>query len=245
VYNLSSRDPFAYLQRSYDDMRKETKDKVGVKYFTWSAWYSSMIDFVRHIHKELPKEHWDKSLLLNRLMEFYKLLLLLQELTFMGYYHSTIRELRYILESSLQSYYLDTRTKFSLNRKVERARNLYGVRNIQGVKILVGRLGMREDVKDKIISLLDLLSDLLHPSDEEMLKVYRNVLQQVTFNFNNELFNQCVTHTNKVFDVVLLLTIGEFNTLKKTIKKDDILMRWIKLSKCEFTLSSLEWERLS
>jgi hypothetical protein len=101
---------------------------------------------------------------------------------------------------------------------------------------------MREDVEEKIIALLDSLSDQLHPSNEEMLKVYRNVLQQVTFNFNNELFNHCVEHTNKVFDVVLLLTIGEFSTLKKTIKKDDILMRWIKLSKCEFTLSSLAWE---
>ncbi|MCK5563341.1 hypothetical protein KAI30_04130, partial [Candidatus Bathyarchaeota archaeon] len=174
--------------------------------------------------------------------EFYKLLLLLQELTFMGYYHSTIRELRYILEASLQSYYLDNRTKFSLNRKIERARNLYGVRNIQGVKILVGRLGMRKDVKEKIRVLLDSLSDLLHPSNEEMLKVYRNVLQQVTFNFNNELFDLCVSHTNEVFDVVLFLTIGEFNTLTKTVKKDDILMRWLKLSKCELTLGSLATE---
>ena len=239
---MSSSDPFAYLQKSYDDMRRETKNKVGVKYFTWSAWYSSMIDFIRNTHKELPKEDWDQSLLLNRMMEFYKLLLLLQELTFMGYYHSTIRELRYILEASLQSYYLDTRTKFSLNRKIERARNLYGVRNIQGVKILVGRLGMRKDVKEKIRVLLDSLSDLLHPSNEEMLKVYRNVLQQVTFNFNNELFDLCVSHTNEVFDVVLFLTIGEFNTLTKTVKKDDILMRWLKLSKCELTLGSLATE---
>jgi len=223
-------------------MRRETKNKVGVKYFTWSAWYSSMIDFVRNVHKELPKEDWDNSLLLNRMIEFYKLLLLLQELTFMGYYHSTLRELRYILESSLQSYYLDTHTKFSLNSKIERARNLYGVRNIQGVKILVGRLGMREDVKEKITLLLDSLSDLFHPSDEEMLKVYRNVLQQVTFNFNEELFNLCVLHTNSVFDVVLFLMIGEFNSLTKTVKKDDILIRWLKLSKCEFTLGSLAWE---
>lgn len=242
MYNLSDRDPFTYLQKSYDDMRRETKNKVGVKYFTWSAWYSSMIDFIRNTHEELPKEVWDKSLLLNRMMEFYKLLLLLQELTFMGYYHSTIRELRYILESSLQSYYLDTRTKFSLNRKIERARNLYGVRNIQGVKILVSRLRMRKDVQEKVIILLDSLSDQLHPSNEEMLKVYRNVLQQVTFNFNNELFDLCVSHTNEVFDVVLFLTIGEFNSLSKTVKKDDILMRWLKLSKCELTLSSIAWE---
>jgi len=242
VFTLSDSDPFAYLQKSYDEMRRETKNKVGVKYFTWSAWYSSMIDFIRNIHKELPKETWDNSLLLNRTMEFYKLLLLLQELTFMGYYHSTIRELRYILESALQSYYLDTRTKFSLNSKIERARNLYGVRNIQGVKILVGSLGMREDVKEKITVLLDSLSDLFHPSDEEMLKVYRNVLQQVTFNFNNELFNLCVSHTNSVFDVVLLLLIGEFNSLTKAVEKDDILMRWLKLSKCELTLSTLAWD---
>ena len=101
------------------------------------------------------------------------MLLLLHELLVIGYYHSTIRELRYLLESALQSYYLDFNTDYSFDKKIENARRFYGIKN------LVNKMELENDVKDKIKQIYSTLSDYVHPSTEEILSSDNNISYRI------------------------------------------------------------------
>lgn len=230
---MENGDPFDFLNKLHDDIRNETREKVGSKYFTWSEWHSSLIDFTKGILNRTPKMDYSRYLFLNRLIEFNKLLLLLHELSVIGYYHSTIRELRYLLESALQSYYLDFNTDYSFDEKIEKARKVYGI------KKLVNKMKIENNVKNKIGQIYRQLSDYVHPSTQEILSGYNDISYRVTHAFNEELFNLCVSSTNEVLDIVSFLALRGFSFLVNELKQDSVFLKWLKDSNCELTLNEL------
>jgi hypothetical protein len=232
VFVLENGDPFDFLNKFHGDIRNETREKVGVKYFTWSEWYGSLIDFTRGILKRTPKKDYSRYLFLNRLIEFNKLLLLLHELSVIGYYHSTIRELRYLFESALKSYYLDFNTSYSLDKKIKKAGKFR-------FKNLVNKMVLEDDEKYKIKQIYKTLSGYVHPSTEEILSSYNDISYRVTYAFNEELFNLCVLSTNEVMDVVLFLALKGFNFLVSEMKQDKMLLKWLKSCNCELALTAL------
>jgi hypothetical protein len=230
---LENGDPFDILNKLHNKIRNETREKVGARYFTWSEWYSSLIDFTKAILNRTTKMDYSRYLFINRLIEFNKLLLLLHELSVVGYYHSTIRELRYLLESALQSHYLDFNTSFSLDKKIEEARKFYGLRN------LVNKMELENDVKHKIKQIYKTLSNYVHPSTKEILSSYNDISYRVTYAFNEELFNLCVSSTNEVLDIVSFLALKGFSFVVNELKQDSVLLKWLRKSNCELTLNEL------
>lgn len=181
-----TEDLLRLIKDGLSEVQKETEQKVSDKVFTWPEHYNNWIDFTQPIIKNVSEFERKNSFIILRLIEMQNLILWVWFATMCGRYHSAIRELRYILDSFLQAYWLDTNhpdsklaLKFEILSKNEMA--LYGGK-------LIEKLGVPQDKKEHIKILYRELSKYSHSSVKELIGDTQGVDHRITFAFNQELF---------------------------------------------------------
>lgn len=206
-------DYIMYSER-WENVEKETRDKVELKFDTWSEhqirwiekWMEMQNNLADSIHKKYGENEdaiklifgiQEDKLILRRGMELIDILLWIQKCLLSGAYHQAIRELRYALEIMVQSYYLDTRhPQASLRCKMEILKELEDLRKYLTGQTIIEKTDL--DNKEELKGLYKNLSGFVHPS----LKEIQSHNEHFQFEFNEELFNLCVDFSNKVMDAI-------------------------------------------
>lgn len=233
------RDPFRFLRDIQNDVAKETRSKVGKRIAVWSEHYVIWIDMIKPILKATSREEQLNSMLMTRLLELNnELLWILSNIIYHGAYHQVIRELRFVLDSMMQAYYLDTEhpevdifCKLEIIKEIEKW--AYGAR-------LIERLALPH--KDQIRQLYSSLSKYSHSSYKELeISIRRGKVDfRVTPSFDEELFSLCERLTHQVMDAIYLVVLNQFPNLCESLSSDKILMVNLKNFGCQLTLGYLK-----
>ena len=233
-----SEDVFKFLRDMQDEVGKETRAKVGKRIYIWSDHYNNWIDIIRSILSNTSKEEQENSMVILRLIELNnQLFWILTNVIYNAAYHQVIRELRFILDSMMQAYYLDIEhpdadiyCKLEIVKEIEK--EAFGTR-------LIERLPIQH--KDRIKQLYSLLSKYSHSSYEELeISIRRGKVDfRVTPTFDEELFAQCENLTHKVMDVVYLIILNRFPDLCSVITQDKIMIEILEKFGADMTLDYL------
>lgn len=234
----ATRTNLNFLKKYFDGVEEETKQKVGIRFFTWSEHYNNWIDFVQPVLKNISTNERNNSMTLFRLVEMGNIILWVWFSVIWGRYHPAIRELRYLYESFLQAYYLDTEhttsdifCKLEILKEIDR--ELIGSR-------LIDRLSLKQ--KDKLKKLYQELSNYIHSSYEELKPVIieGEVASRFTFAFDQDLFDKSEEFTNRVADAVYFLILNRFPQIKDFLIKDEMTLLSLKKFNCNLTLQHLQ-----
>ncbi len=232
-----------FLKKYFDEVEEETKQKVGIRFLTWSEHYNNWIDFVQPLYKNTSKSEQNNSITIFRFVEMGNIILWVWFSVIWGRYHTAIRELRYLFESFLQAYYLDTEHPISdilckLEILKEIDRELIGNR-------LIDRLNLKQ--KDELKKLYQELSKYIHSSYEELKPVITEgkVASRFTFAFDQDLFDKSEEFTNRVADAVYFLILNGFPQIKDLLRKDEMTLRSLKEFDCNLTLQFLHLPNLT
>jgi len=160
-----SKDVFKFLRDIQDEVGKRTQANVGKRIYIWSDHYNNWIDIIQPILNSTSKEEQENSMVILRLIELNnQLFWILTNVIYNAAYHQVIRELRFILDSMMQAYYLDIEhpdadiyCKLEIVKEIEK--EAFGTR-------LIERLPIQH--KDRIKQLYSLLSKYSHSSYEEL-----------------------------------------------------------------------------
>ncbi len=231
---MSNEEKFSIILKNiFENVEKETFEK-GKDYFLWTEWYVNWIDIIRPIIGVVFEEEKKKSLLIMRLAQFQKDILWINKNIFSGAYHTTIRELRYIFEYTLQAYYIDANhSESDIGCKLEIMKELNdlkfnGGKFIQALKI---------ENKDELQKLYSKLSAFIHPSYEELTTGKAD--SRFAFGFDEELYNACKELTNRTIDAIFYIALFRFSTIKEKIKENKLLIDSFKKFDCKLTLKLL------
>ena len=203
------------FKRTYENTL-ETFSKE--KCYTCVNHHEIWIELGKYIDWSIP-EKFD-SLLYFRYFELQKQLNLLHFNILSGSYHQSIRELRYILESVIQSYYIDKN-----HPNVRVTCKLEVLKEID--KFVGSRLIEKTDLKYKN-ELKELYSDLskhVHSSYEKMNFALNDEIEHnMTFMFNERLFNICKKSIDMTMDAFFFIMIY-YNTdvIQKIIDNKELL----------------------
>jgi len=238
VRNLSE-DVFKFIRDMQDEVGKETRAKVGKRIYTWSEHYNNWIDIIQPVLRSTSKEEQLNSMVIVRLLELNnQLFWILTNVIYNAAYHQVIRELRFILDSMMQAYYLDMEhpevdiyCKLEIVKEIEK--EAFGTR-------LIERLPIQH--KDKIKQLYSILSKYSHSSYKELeISIRRGKVDfRVTPTFDDELLAQCENLTHKVMDVVYLLVLNRFPQISPVVIQDKITMEILEKFGAELTTNYLQ-----
>lgn len=185
----------------------------------------------------------ENSLTFFRTLSLYRELRWIQSCIEQDAYHQAIRELRFILDSIIQAYYVDKMhpdsemsCKLEIVKEIENWR--YGTRLIEETD-----LGHKEDLK----RLYKELSEYVHSSykepDSSRPKTAKKIAH-LKFERDSEMINLCVRASNQCIDVVFFVAISLFpqifglQTKREKMKRSFIDS--LKKFQCEMTLDKLK-----
>ena len=219
----------------FETVRKETEGKTSPEEFQgWVDLYSLWIDVWREFGEALSSEETFSSLLVFRATEIFKSLLWIGNGMWSGAYHSTVQQLRYILESAIQAYYVDKENNgVSIERKLE---------IIKEIEYLIGRrLIDKTDLKykEELKTLYGDLCKYVHPSYEELETVIGQgkVDSHIIFTFDKELYLKSVEFMGGVFDVFTLAFLSCSAKLSEKIKEGKFTVKMRDLEEYKMSLS--------
>lgn len=228
------------ILKIFESVRKETEGETSPEEFQeWVNLYSLWIDVWKEFREPLSREETFSSLLVFRATEIFKSLLWIGNGMWSGAYHSTVQQLRYILESAIQAYYVDKENNgVSIERKLE---------IIKEIEYLIGgRLIDKTDLKykEELKALYGDLCKYVHPSYEELEPVISQgkVEPRIIFIFDKELYLKSVEFMEKVFDVFTLVLLSYSAKLSEEIKKGNsaVKMRDLEVYKMSLSLGYLK-----
>lgn len=183
------------------------------------------------------------SLTFFRVVSFYREFRWIQYCISQNAYHQCIRELRFILDSIIQAYYIDERhhnskmpCKLEIVKEVDR-------RGFGGRLIEQTNLPHKQDLKD----LYSGLSTYVHSTYHELMSSLPKKAKQIAdlkFEADNEMKNLCLDLTNRTIDAVFFVTLnlfpeifGAHTKLITNIKPS--FAESLKEFECRFTLKRL------
>lgn len=228
-------DPLQFLKNILSEVETETKKQVGDDWALWAMHYDTWITMIGTVLEIIPQEKRLDSMLIFRLMELQKTLLWLEICALNGAYHQLIRELRFVLDSFAQAYYLDKNydkmeEKISVVEK--EGRQLFG-------RKLILKLGLTQ--QDEILTIYRTLSKYEHSSYEEMRSAILEgkVDDRILFTFDKELFDKCKNFTNTVLDLVFYIVLSNFPVAISKLKDDGMTIHWLRKLDAKYTLMIL------
>lgn len=224
--DISLNRNMSFLLKILEDVRKETEEHHGKEAYIWSEHYSNWIDIWKHFHECLGGERFLNSCLGFRLTQLNKELLWFWFECTSGVYDNAFRDLRYILESFLQAYYVDEgHQDATMECKLE---ILKEVDRVTGRK-LIDRLHVDGKYKDQIKALYSELCKYIHPSYEEWKRLIREgkVDSKITFHYDKELFEESIRYTDRVIDVIVFLLMNSCEDVVNKVKNDEIFLKSI------------------
>lgn len=149
------------------------------------------------------------SLTFFRMVFFYREFRWIQYCISQNAYHQCIRELRFILDSIIQAYYVDERhhnSRMSCKLEIVKEVDRWG---FGGKLIEQTNLRHKQDLKD----LYGELSTYVHSTYRELtssLPKKANQVADLRFEADNEMKNLCIDLTNQTIDAVFFVTLSLF-----------------------------------
>jgi hypothetical protein len=151
-----------------------------------------------------------KSLVLKRLMEWHRIAIWSCMAAYHGSYESVARELRFLVEDSVQSIRVDQQSQAdTIDEKLEwlESNRLRGSRLINATDLAL-------DLKTKLKFIYNELSDYVHPS---VKSIQRDIeYKRIYFECLEDWFDKMFEFHTRVFDLVLALVMFRF---PKAIKR--------------------------
>jgi hypothetical protein len=166
-----------------------------------------------------------------RIAELYRLSYYILYLSLSGLYRNAFDNIRYILESFIQSIYIDSRhpkssmrTRIEILKEIEDKREYHAVRLINELKI---------DHKKTLSSEYKKLSQIIHPSHRNIVQILQDFqLGAVIAPVNCAEISNIHQSLEMVFDIILFLRISYApENLKESLKKDSDLIKHCKTYK--------------
>jgi hypothetical protein len=181
-----------------------------------------------HLCLELTMhERYRRSLMDIRLCELPLLFGHIMYLSLTGLYRNAFQNIRYILESAIQSVYLDSRhsnsslrTRIEILKEVEEKREYRAANLIEELKI-DDKKGLKAEYKR--------LSQLIHPTHRNIIELVESVRKE-GFSFatvNCEEISNVFESIKMTLDMLLFLYISSFpNTRKEELLKKQELVKY-------------------
>jgi len=216
----------SFLLEILADVRKETEQNQKEKVSIWAEYFSNWIDIWRYFDNCLGREKLLNSCLGFRLFQLNKELIWLWLECTSGIYDSAIRNLRYILESFLQAYYVD---KEHPNANMEcKLEILKEIDKLVGRR-LIENLELDGKYKKQIRFLYDDLCKFAHPSFKEWQKIIEEgkINSKVTFRYDKDSFEECIKFTDRVMDIIVFLLMNFCEEMINKIREDKIFLELI------------------
>lgn len=184
------------------------------------------------IHLELPlSEKFRISLMDMRIIELFRLMTHAMYLSMSGLYRNAFDNIRYILESTLQSLYIDSRhPNSSLRTRIEILKEVEDKREYRAINLIDE---LQIDHKDALKKEYKRLSQTIHPS-------HRNIIEVLDFtqkSLSNELLvavsckeiSDVCESIKIMFDMVLFLYVScAPRTRKEKLQSDKNLVEYCK-----------------
>ncbi len=223
------------------EIRKETEEVIPKEedYLTWVKLYDIWVDIFKLFMSPLSEFDKYNSLLFLRFVELQKQHFWLHFSVLSGVYHQSIRELRFILESTIQAYYIDRE-----HPNATKECKLEIIKEID--RLTGGRLIDKADFRHKN-ELKVLYSDLckyVHSSYEELRPTLDKgeVDYRVTLAFNKELFHKCKEFSTRVTDAFFVLMFSLYPKIIPTIRDNQLLLQSLNENNCALSIRVIEKE---
>ena len=234
-----STDPIKYAKERLAEVEEQTRKAAGVRVcVTWEKQTETWLRLFQSSLRDLNESDRINSMTVFRLSEFWRLLLWIWMNTVWGQYHTTLREMRYVLESLIQAYYLDMEhPEATIECRLEILKEMgkwaTGSRIIERSRLDNGRR-----VKQPYLE----LCKYAHGSYEELEPAITggDIGWRIRLAFNQELFDKCEDFTKRLMDAVYFILLRRFPQSAKVAKMDQSILDFLKASNCTLTLSLLD-----
>ena len=235
-----SDDLFNFVVVRFQEICKETRQEIPKKdYWTWVEHHNNWIDLFKPFMSSFSEFDKYNSLLLLRFVELQKQLCLLHFGILSGLYHQSIRELRYIMESIIQAYYIDREhPEMTIERKLEIIKE---IDKLVGSR-LIGRTDLEH--KKKLKALYSDLSKSIHSTYKELKPTIEKgeVDYRVTFAFNKDLFYECLKFSNRTMDAIFLVILSLYPEIVSKIREDQMLLKSLNDNNCTLSVKYIKKE---
>ena len=195
--------------------REHEYSKVMPEYDDCKKYLEIIGNLVYHVDSTYP----DQNLLFFRVREMPKQLSILHFLIVASLYPQSIRELRYILESVIQAYYIDMEhpdagimCKLEVLKEIEM---MVGGRLIEATNL---------GEKKKIHKLYKDLSRYTHSSHEKLEPaIERELTLNIFFGYNDRMFKEATALTKRTVDTILFIILNFQNHLIPIVNDNEEL----------------------
>ena len=231
---------FDFVVERFQEICKETRQEIPIEdYCTWVEHHNNWIDISKPFMSSFSEFGKYNSILLLRFVELQKQLCLLHFGVLSGLYHQSIRELRYIMESIIQAYYIDREhPEVTIECKLEIIKEID--------KLVGGRLIDRTDLEHKkeLKALYSDLSKYIHSSYKELKPTIEKgeVDCRVTFAFNKDLFYKCLEFSNRTMDAFFFVILSLYPEIVSKIREDQMLLKSLAENKCALSVKYIKKE---
>lgn len=145
-----------------------------------------------------------RSLVLKRLMEWHRTSLWSCMAAYHGAYESVARELRFVLEDSVQSLYADQQRPMDT---IDEKMKWLGKNRLRGSK-LIDDTNLPSVLNTKLKYIYNELCDYVHPSVELIRRDIEN--KRIYFEYQEDWFDKMFEFQTKSFDLILALVMFHF-----------------------------------
>lgn len=206
----------------------------------WEEHFKNWVSITQPIIKLVPSSKKLKSLVFLRFFDVCHNVIWVGVCVFFGRYHSAVRELRYVLESMIQAYYVDCE-----HPEADLACKLEVVKEIDQEAFSCRVDGMEIPRKQEIKQLYHDLSIYVHSSYEELAPSIKrfsdaSFSRQLLGQFDRNMFNKSVEATNRVMDVVYYVVFKRFPEIIGKVDNAEATTKSFRSCACEMTLDLLE-----
>lgn len=205
--------------KKMEEIRQKTIQEQGESTRTWEKLRDEWIAHYESIPMELIRQR-ENLLMAVRFTEAFQGLLWVQFLCSLGGYFPALRELRNMLESTVQAYYVDSEYleldvggKLAVLKEMTKCRNHYGGRLVEKAQ---------PPHKGEIKVLYGVLSEYAHPSYDSIYEILSShdsddrIVELMQPGYDSDLFAKCKDLTEKVIRIIISLNQELINHLNQS-----------------------------
>lgn len=222
------------------EVEKETLEKNRERADILVEHLNNWIDTVIPIIENTPDIN--RSLIGVRFITTFSEMRLTAFSIFSGGYFQSVRNLRFIFESMIHAYYLESKygeifpdlflelidtpnDESDFQKRIEdRLRKNYPQRKGQFRDItsfqvrIINELPFLPDEKDHLKKTYHKLSSLVHPAPEQIKKIIEKPDLIFSFFYDEDFFNECIGLTDEVMDLTFAIMLHRFPCAKENMK---------------------------
>ena len=221
------------LEEGFLDISKKSKEECRDELEQMRRLMYATIPFINKAIENRMKAHMPKylnSLIYSCFMELFRKSGHILFLSFNGLYRNAFHEIRYVLESVLQAYYIDKGhpeaeiiAKLEVLKEIEDKQEYHSGRLINK-KLKIGNKTVLETEYKK-------LSKLIHPSHQQLVDTLADVStgggKGVPATVDCEEISKIYESTKMMYDIFFFLLINLFPELKEPLKKNSDFIKSI------------------